>query len=430
VPVLSRPVALAGDADRAPTGYALVFPLYADGQLPDDVASRRARLRGYTMASFVAGEFFAAVLGDGELQAPIALRVRDGDGPDAVVHADVNERAWREATLVTSRAIAVSGRRWTLEAAGRPSLVAFDELLLPPVVAAGGIVLSLLLFGLLRTLARARATAETTIDALKRGDDARAALLAIERRARQEAQQLVAALERSNRELDQFAYVASHDLKSPLRGIANLSSWIEEDLADAATPETKKNLELLRGRVRRLENLIDGILSYSRAGRGGEPEEVDVGALVREVVGLLALPAEAALVVGPLPTLHTERTPLQQVFMNLVANAIKYAGKPDVRITIDGRETATGWEFTVGDDGPGIAAEYHDKVWQMFQTLHARDQVEATGIGLAVVKKIVESRGGAVQLDSASGTGARVTFGWPARPPTPASAPRPPAASA
>jgi signal transduction histidine kinase len=417
-PVLSGRVQLKQPeefGDSGPAGFVLVFPLYADGELPRTLAERRARLIGYVVAPFGAKEFFGAVL-ERDLQAPIAMRVHDGPAGAELIFQELDDDTWDTASMVASREIRASGRRWTLEAASRPALVGLHERLLAPVVTAGGIALSFLLFGLIRAQARARATAETTIDALRRGDEARAALLAIERTARREAQELVAALERSNRELDQFAYVASHDLKSPLRGIANLATWIEEDLAEAATPETRHNLELLRGRVRRLEALIDGILSYSRAGRTGDsPEPVDVGALVREVVGLLAPPQEATFAYGQLPVLHTERVPLEQIFMNLIGNAVKYAGKTDVHVAIEGRETPAGWELSVIDDGPGIAAEYHERVWQMFQTLHTRDQVESTGIGLAVVKKIVEARGGTVRLESEPGRGTRVSFTWPAR---------------
>jgi signal transduction histidine kinase len=222
-------------------------------------------------------------------------------------------------------------------------------------------------------------------------------------------------LGRSNIELDQFAYVASHDLKAPLRGIANLSSWVEDDLGDAATPGVREHLAMLRGRVHRMEALIDGILQYSRAGRAnGAPQPVDVAALVRDVVELLDPPAAATVHVSTaLPTLVTERVPLQQVFMNLIGNAIKHAGRPDARITVAAGGSDGTREFTVADNGPGIPAEYHERIFGIFQTLEARDKVEGTGIGLSVVRKIVEARGGRVCVDSTDGTGATFRFTWP-----------------
>jgi PAS domain S-box-containing protein len=231
----------------------------------------------------------------------------------------------------------------------------------------------------------------------------------------QQAQRLIKALERSNAELDQFAYVASHDLKAPLRGIANLSQWIEEDLAEAMTPETREQMNLLRGRVHRLEGLIDGILQYSRAGRvRTKPEPVDVGRLLKEVLELLSPPPGARVELAPeLPTLHTERVPLQQVFLNLLGNALKHSQREDPHVSVSVRATGDGYEFSVRDNGPGIAPEYHERIWGIFQTLERRDKVEGTGIGLSVVKKIVESRGGRAWVESTPGAGATFRFFWP-----------------
>ncbi|HYO58987.1 PAS domain-containing sensor histidine kinase [Archangium sp.] len=235
------------------------------------------------------------------------------------------------------------------------------------------------------------------------------------KRAEAERERLIAALERSNRELDQFAYVASHDLKAPLRGIANLSQWIEDDLKDVMIDETREQMRLLRGRVERMEALINGILDYSRAGRvRSRPEPVDVGRLLAECVELLApTPVTHVEVASGMPTLRTERVPLQQVFLNLLGNAFKHAGKPDVRVRVEARQVDAFWEFSVADNGPGIAPEYHERIWGIFQTLRARDELESTGIGLSVVKKIVEARGGRAWLESALGQGAIFRFTWP-----------------
>ncbi|HEV2734683.1 MAG TPA: ATP-binding protein, partial [Longimicrobiaceae bacterium] len=235
----------------------------------------------------------------------------------------------------------------------------------------------------------------------------------VERKA-EELSRLARALEASNRELDQFAYVASHDLKAPLRGIANLSQWIEDDLGDAVPAETREHLELMRGRVHRMEGLIDGILQYSRAGRVREkPEPVEVGALLDEVLDLLAPPESVVVEVGPMPTLVAERLPLQQVFMNLVGNAVKYTRRPDARVEVTAEQRGAFQEFAVRDNGPGIAPEYHDRIFGIFQTLAARDKVEGTGIGLSLVRKLVESRGGRVWVESAEGEGAAFRFLWP-----------------
>jgi signal transduction histidine kinase len=222
-------------------------------------------------------------------------------------------------------------------------------------------------------------------------------------------------LERSNRELDQFAYVASHDLKAPLRGIANLTQWIEEDLGDRVTGESREHMQLLKGRVNRMEALIDGILAYSRAGRVQErPERVDVGRLLAECLELLAPPAGVEVVVGPgMPVLDTERVPLQQVFMNLLGNAIKFAGQAGARVDVTVTREGDVDRFAVADNGPGIAPQYRERIWQIFQTLAPRDRVEGTGIGLSVVRKVVEARGGRTWLESEVGRGTTFYFTWP-----------------
>lgn len=233
-----------------------------------------------------------------------------------------------------------------------------------------------------------------------------------------ELARLAAQLQKSNKELDQFAYVTSHDLKAPLRGIANLSRWLEEDLGAKITPDSKEHLELLRGRVNRMEALIDAILEYSRVGRVKlRPEQVDVEAMLRETTDLLAPPPGFQVVVAPgMPSFTTERMRLQQVFMNLVGNAIKHHhDKPNGRVEVSAEDAGAFWRFRVADNGPGIAPRFHDKVFVIFQTLEARDKVEGTGIGLALVKKIVESYGGAIRLDSDAGRGATFEFTWPKR---------------
>jgi signal transduction histidine kinase len=235
-------------------------------------------------------------------------------------------------------------------------------------------------------------------------------------RTRQEMEELALALERSNRELDSFAYAASHDLRAPLRGIANLSQWIEEDLISSGQlkGETRDMLELMRVRMHRMEGLIEGLLQYSRAGRAHQsPELVVVADLLTEVVDLLSPPAHVSIAVASdMPILETERLMLQQVFMNLIGNAIKHADGPGARIEIGSKRVGPFYEFSVRDNGPGIAPEYHDRIWGIFQTLEPRDRVEGAGIGLALVKKIVESQRGRTWVESAPGSGATFRFLW------------------
>ncbi len=232
-----------------------------------------------------------------------------------------------------------------------------------------------------------------------------------------------ALLERRNTELDQFAYVASHDLKAPLRAISNLSDWIGEDLEGQIPEENRRQLELLRNRVQRMEGLINGLLEYSRVGRRQRSiVAVDLNLLLANVVDSLAPPDSFAVEIpADLPTLYSHKTALGQVFANLINNAIKHHHRvgeacPEgncgtVRITW--QDQGEWLQFAVADDGPGIAPRYHDKIFTIFQTLKARDDFESTGIGLAVVKKIVEAEDGRVWLTSTEGAGTTFFFTWP-----------------
>jgi PAS domain S-box-containing protein len=233
----------------------------------------------------------------------------------------------------------------------------------------------------------------------------------------EELDRVTQSLSRINRELDQFAYVASHDLKAPLRGIASLASWIEDDLGPKLGDESRQHLALLRSRVTRMETLIDGLLQYSRAGRvRNRIETVDVAELLHEAIEMLTPPRQAVIeIAAGMPTLDTERVPLLQVFQNLLGNAIKHSGRPDVTIRVSVRDDGDCYEFSVSDNGVGIPPQFHSKVWEMFQTLQPRDKVEGAGLGLALVKKNVENRGGRTWLESDGRDGATFYFLWPKR---------------
>ena len=222
-------------------------------------------------------------------------------------------------------------------------------------------------------------------------------------------------LQRSNRELDSFAYVASHDLKSPLRGIEQLASWIEEDLGENAPQDTVQHLQLMRSRVDRMERLLDDLLTYSRVGRTKSGlTQVDSGLIIKESFNFLAPPPGFKLSCeGDFPLFNTLQVPFEQVLQNLISNAIKHHDCEEGLIHIGVITTNDGYQFTVTDDGPGIDPRHHSRVFGMFQTLRPRDQVEGSGIGLALVEKIVNLYGGEIALSSDGERGTRVRFTWP-----------------
>ena len=223
-------------------------------------------------------------------------------------------------------------------------------------------------------------------------------------------------LTRSNEELDRFAYVASHDLKSPLRSIDQLASFIAEDAGERLDEASRADLDLMRSRVNRMEGLLDGLLAYSRIGRK-ESQAVDVGTsdVVSEAVHLLDPPPGFEVVTDPdMPVVRAPRVAVELVFRNLISNALKHHDQDAGLIHISHRLTDECVEFAIRDDGPGIADEFSDQVFQMFRTLKPRDVVEGSGMGLAMVKKTLESFGGGITLDPHQGRGATFRISWPA----------------
>jgi PAS domain S-box-containing protein len=227
----------------------------------------------------------------------------------------------------------------------------------------------------------------------------------------------VETLTRSNQELDAFAYAASHDLKAPLRVIQNASQWIEEDLEQHLTGESRENMDLLRSRVKRMDKLLDDLLQYSRIGRGtdkGQNEVISGAALMDNIRELLAPPPEFVVDMSSgFAGIEVYRMPLQQVLINLISNALKHHDKEAGRIEVGVEDLGSMFRFSVKDDGPGIPPQYHEQIFKMFQTLKPRDQVEGSGMGLAMVRKHIDIAGGTLHLESSVGHGSTFIFTWP-----------------
>lgn len=230
-----------------------------------------------------------------------------------------------------------------------------------------------------------------------------------------ELQLAQAELEERNNELDSFVHIVSHDLKAPLRSISNLSEWIEEDLQELLSSETQNQMLLLRNRVHRMEIMINGLLNYARVGRTDSMiEPVAVAELLAEVIDSVAFPPTFSITVAHnLPTFNTKRLLLFQVFANLIGNGIKHHDRDDGSINIAVEDQGDFYEFAVIDDGPGIAREDQDNVFKIFHTGNLQTRPDSTGVGLAIVKKIVESEAGTIRLESQVGRGTTFYFTWP-----------------
>lgn len=252
--------------------------------------------------------------------------------------------------------------------------------------------------------------------------ESREAALAL-RRAKEDLEDRVRArtaeLEAANHELAEFAYVVSHDLKAPLRGVSLLSEWLANDYADRLGPEGVALFHKLRHRVQEMHSLVEGVLSYMRIGRGSSEIEtaVPIGPLVEGIIQSLACQEGIRFEVpASLPVVRGLPTQLRQVFQNLLDNAVKFLGQPSGTISIGARRRNEAWEFTVKDSGRGIDPRHHARIFQMFQRLHPDPEVPGTGIGLALVKRIIEIRGGHITVDSEEGAGATFRFDWPDAP--------------
>jgi signal transduction histidine kinase len=221
-------------------------------------------------------------------------------------------------------------------------------------------------------------------------------------------------VEKINTQLDEFVYIVSHDLKAPLRGLASLSTFLEDELGTNPKQEIIDILTMMKSRTSRMQNLIDGILHYSRMGNSKtEKEKVDVTELIHSIIDLICPPQNIRIEFpGNLPVLNTERIKLHEVFQNLLSNGIKYNDKEKGVVKIAFEEKEKHYEFSVTDNGVGIKPEHQQKIFGIFQTLQPKDKIESTGIGLTIVKKIVEQQDGSIQVESEFGKGSTFRFSW------------------
>ncbi len=225
----------------------------------------------------------------------------------------------------------------------------------------------------------------------------------------------ISKLTAANRDLTDFAHVAAHDLKAPLRAIGSLAGIISEDYSEYLDEQGKRYLDLLVKRTERMSELINAILRYSEVGRVfSEKEKVDLNRVVAEIIDGLGVPPHIEIIIeNQLPVIVAEKARIMQVFQNLINNAIKYMDKPKGIIKIGCKKNEDFWEFYVADNGPGIQKKYFDKIFTIFQSLKRRDELESPGIGLSIVKKIVQLYNGNVWLDSVVDKGSTFYFSWP-----------------
>lgn len=393
---VTAPIVLVQDAKQTP-GFLFYMPYYADGA-PETVEERQHTFVGMVYAPFVFQKLIKGVLG--KESRLVHFSIRDGE-TQLYSEQDEVESGF---TPEFHRTINISdyGRDWTFDIWETPEFRAASHSNEPIMILIGGLTIDGLLFGLFVLLANSNKRALRFADKMTR-----------------EASDRAESLQRSNEDLERFAYVASHDLKTPLRGIGFLAECIRDDIETPIdqndTGELMENLSMLDEQVRHMDNLITGILTYSSVRTQTiEHEMVNTERLSASICAASGLRPHQFTLTGDEVNFQTDVIRLQQVLQNLVGNAYKY--HPDVAnlmVTIDVRDTGDRLEFTVSDNGVGIDARYHEKIFEMFQTLQAEKTAGSTGIGLAIVQKIVTLYGGEIRLNSQPGEGSSFTFDWP-----------------
>jgi len=218
----------------------------------------------------------------------------------------------------------------------------------------------------------------------------------------------------AERQLDEYVYVVSHDLKAPIRGLSSLADFIAEELGDTASPAVKELLAMMQSRTGRMQQMIDGILHYSRtAGRSHPSEEVSVNVLINnEIEGFSTENTVHIHCPDAMPVLMTDKTKLKEVLFNLIQNGVRHNDRPEKHIRISCQDLGDMVEFSVSDNGKGIKPDHREKVFGLFQTLHSKDDSDGIGLGLAIVKKIVEQQQGKVRVESQLGSGSTFSFTW------------------
>ena len=217
-------------------------------------------------------------------------------------------------------------------------------------------------------------------------------------------------LQEQNNELNDYAHIISHDLKSPIRNIEALIAWLREDYHEILESKGRETIDLIRTNLEKMDDLIEGVLKYSTIDKKSQAhQKVDLSLLIPEIIQMMNVPENCTInVQKDMPEVVGDRFQLHQIFQNLIENSIKYNDKPECSITIGWIPQKDGHELYVKDNGPGIEPQFHDKIFQMFQRLD--HQIDSTGIGLSLVKKIITRYGGKIWVESSPGDGTTFHF--------------------
>ncbi|MEZ8193110.1 MULTISPECIES: CHASE domain-containing protein [Vibrio] len=405
---VSGPIVLVQDSKKTP-GFLFYVPWFSD-RVPQYYGDDADGFSGLVYAPFVFSKLMNGTLsGDKRL---VNFNLYDNKELLYSDKANHNTDSLTPPVYTTTLELKLYGRTWQFEIESSSQFEDQHSTSQPLLILAFGILVDVLLLILFIMLVRERERVteyanEVTKDLKLRSDKLEVVTKDLQRRNQ--------ALQEANRELDQFAYVASHDLKAPLRGISQLITWLSEELEDFLTPKTEQYTTLLNNRVMRLEKLLDDLLAYSRVGRKqGQLATFNLKQYCTETLELLAPQQNIILhCTDNIGSFDTLTTPLELILRNLMSNAIKHHDKESGNIYISIDATESHYQFIVEDDGPGIEKEYRERVFDLFHTLKPRDSVEGSGLGLSIIKKILDLYTCQYSITSNSHGGCTFIFSWP-----------------
>lgn len=396
---ITGPIVLVQDSGATP-GFLFYAPFYR-GALSSDIEERRNQIIGVVYAPFVVRNLLDGLLAKDLRHTSISIS--DAGQKIYDEHASSEELHDPDPMFAEEVRLNLYGRTWSLDIRSNLAFRENNTYVQPTVILVGGIIIEGLILCLLIMMASANRNAVDYADK-------------VTAELRIEQQKLV----RTNEDLEQFAYAASHDLKTPIRGIGGLAEMVKEDLegylsSPDANPEIAMGLDLILDRVQRMNDLTDGVIEFSRVGtQTDDCGPLELSELVSSLVSDFGLTKGQIVLETTADKVDVDPIGLRRVIENLVGNSVKYHDAVDeLSITITCRETSDLFEFSVSDNGPGIDPKYQERIFGMFQTLRTGDAPESTGIGLAVVKKAVEGHGGEVTLVSNVGEGTEFSFQWP-----------------
>tara|TARA_R110002049_G_scaffold276106_2_gene454232 strand:- start:2462 stop:4255 length:1794 start_codon:yes stop_codon:yes gene_type:complete len=391
---LTGPITLVQDAKQTP-GFLLYTPFYKPVGELNSIQQRRDNILGVSYAPFIMTNFMLGTLE--KRQRHILLTITDEDDLLFTDNNGIDDKQIDPSPLFKKHInIDIYGRTWTFDIESNKSFRHLSSNNQPSIILLSGLIINALLLGLFLFLTKANR------NALHHADEMTIAL-----------KDKAARLEKSNQDLEQFSYIASHDLKSPLNSIRQLATWIKEDCGELLPAESKEHLNLLQSRAERLMKLLSDLLNYSRINRFAyENETINLNNAVRDCFDLLGSP-EGYNCEAPDIEISIPLIPFEIVLRNLISNSIKHHDQKTGNISLTYLFNMDTHHLYITDDGPGIPSKLQGKVMEMFQTLKPRDKVEGSGMGLAFVKKIVEHHSGTIEIESDGQRGTTFIIHWP-----------------